>query len=676
MTRSASTIADVPAGTVSLDPTPGDRGVVRRRAWAYGALAAVALYSVLVAGWVPGPVAVALGAALVLAVPTASSCARRVALNCAVLVGWSQVLWWVDWPVPVNHGALIAASVAGYLVVVVTGASSPRQRAVDLLPRFRSVDALLVGSVVATIAAMWRWVTVSSPQRALEVLLPGADNYAHFHMFSTLRAYGATTTSLAAPDGSGWGFDEYPQGFHALVATVSELVRPGLTPGPDALVAYVHAVVLVVALGLVMMTAATVALLRLRNRPLFAVPAVVLMWTAFLWEPGQNLLGDGFANFSMAAAAGASALLVALGRDRQLRVVDVAAVGGLLLFVAYAWAPLTVIVAPAVLALAVPTQRARRHPRPAVVAGLAVASISALGILRAFVQLVTQIDVSTVVTALGGLHGSSPVPTFVLILVGLSVCATYPRWGVPAGADEDDVLTARRVRLLVLSPLIGLVCSVVLFAAQLSSLGTTSYYFLKFFMGFELILAAFVPAVVALSLAGRAGTSATRRSRGIVASVVATVLASQAFGHFPSDDAALLSSDYEGTASMHAPYSAERVAHGILAAVRATSLEQALHREYVAIGPDRAAEAFYPDGWFHGTLPSLTRDVQERVDVLRHRVATVPEAAPLVRRLLVAHDDLEVVVDPQYAPALRARLGSDDLAARVVTWRPVSAPVR
>jgi hypothetical protein len=96
----------------------------------------------------------------------------------------------------------------------------------------------------------------------------------------------------------------------------------------------------------------------------------------------------------------------------------------------------------------------------------------------------------------------------------------------------------------------------------------------------------------------------------------------------------------------------------------------------VAIGPDRAAEAFYPDGWFHGTLPSLTRDVQERVDVLRHRVATVPEAAPLVRRLLVAHDDLEVVVDPQYAPALRARLASDDLAARVVTWRPVSARVR
>jgi hypothetical protein len=363
---------------------------------------------------------------------------------------------------------------------------------------------------------------------------------------------------------------------------------------------------------------------------------------------------------------------------RQLRTVDLAAVGGLLMFVAHAWAPLVVIAAPAALALLYPGDTLFRTARKRdLLAPVLIVLACALGTVKAFVTLVTQIDVSAVVTAFGGLHGSSPVPTLVLIAVGVYVCSRFASRTDVDSVDSvdsvDGVDLARRVRLLTLAPLLGLISSLALFAAQLRTVGTPSYYFLKYFMGFELILAAFVPAIVAMVLC-RVVKPFRRRSWAVAATVVATALATQAYGRFPTADPALLTDHYEGTASVARVYSADRMAHGILAAVGTSSHQQAFGREYVAIGPDRAAEAFYPDGWYHGILPSLTRNVQDRVDMLRHHVDTPRAAVPVVRRLLVAHRDVEVIVDPRYAPALRERLGSK-LAGRVVTWRSANPRV-
>jgi hypothetical protein len=254
--------------------------------------------------------------------------------------------------------------------------------------------------------------------------------------------------------------------------------------------------------------------------------------------------------------------------------------------------------------------------------------------------------------------------------MAIYVCARYPRWVAARHPDDPDASdVARRVRLLTLSPLLGLVSALALFVAQLATVGTTSYYFLKYIMGFELILAAFVPALVAMALSDVVGRP-RERSWTVAATVVATALATQAYGRFPHGHPALLVEHNKGTAAMAGAYSADRVAHGILAAVRGSSHEQAFGREYVAIGPHRAAEAFYPDGWYHGILPSLTRNVQQRVDILRHRAATVDDAAPLVRRLLEAHPEAEVIVDPRYAHALRDRLPTGDLGTRVISWVP------
>jgi hypothetical protein len=636
-----------------------------------GLLTAVATYALLATGTLPGAVPLTLAGVLLAAVPTAPDLSRRLAVNGSVLVGWSPVLWWVRWPVAVDHGALVVALAAGGLAALLTASDRPGRAARGLAPRVHAVDTLLLAAGALALTCTARWAFAGSPRQALAALLPGADNYAHFHMFSTLRAYGATTRAIGdAGDGSGWGFDEYPQGFHALAATLSELMHPALRTGPDALLAYTQVVSVAVVLGLVVLTAAVVSLPGLRQRPLVTLPAVVLTWAAFLWEPGQDLLADGFANFWLAAAAVATALLLALAPRRPLALPEVVAVAGLMVAVAHAWAPLLVLAGPAVLALFHPLRATlgERSLRPRLGVAVAVLAVAALGVLKALVALFVDVDVKTVVTAFGGIHGTNPAPAFLLLLVGGYACLVAPTVVARRPGAHADPTLARRVRLLGLMPLAGLALGGVLFAAQLRTVGTSSYYFLKFFMGFELVLAAFVPAVLAVLVS----SAAPRPSRPVLRvglALVATLLATQAFGRFPSHPVPLFDADRDGTASVGAPFSAERIADGIIAAADGSDPAASFRRDYLAIGPDRAAQAFYTDGWYHGVLASLSADTKVRLDVLRVRVDDVEEAAPVARRLLEEHPDVVLVVDPRYVDPLRGLLG-DDLVPRVL---PTSA---
>jgi hypothetical protein len=623
---------------------------------------AVVCYVALAKGLLPGSVALVLAVVLLLALPTSAELARRVALNGALLVGWVPVLWWWHWPVAVDHAALVLGASLGALVGWVVAAEHPMGRLQGLVPRVRAADWLLPVSGLAALAALWRWAWAGTPQQALEAMLPGADNYAHFHMFSIIRASGAVATAAGPPsDGPGWAFDEYPQNFHALVASVSELTSPHLRPGPDVLPAYAHGVVLVCVLAVVLLTAAILSVPRLNARPMVAFPLVVVTWTAFLWEPGQNMLADGFANFWWASAAVGLALVLALSQERPLAVPTVASVAGLMVFVANAWAPLLVIAAPAVLLLVTPLRATltNRELRPRLWVGAALFLLAGLGVLKAAVLLLSHVDAKTLVSAIGGVHGSQPWTPLVLVLVGVYVCVTAPSWVTRCGASAEVVATAQRARLLVAAPIIGFAGSMLLLFAQLRTIGTSSYYFLKFFMGFELILAVFVPAVCGLLLTAGPPLSRARWLR-VTVGLTAAALATQTFGHFPRERPALLDAHHSGTAVVGPPYSARRMATGILKAVDATSSSASFRVDYVAIGPQRGAQAFYPDGWFHGALASLTRDGWYRLAVLRTRVVTPHDAADPVRRLLTSHRDLRVMVAPE--------LNSPELARRVVGW--------
>jgi hypothetical protein len=628
-------------------------------------LAVVASYVVLAVGVLPLPVILAALAVLLVVVPTAGGLSRRVALNGSLLIGWAQVLWWVRWPVALDHGAVVVAGAVGFALVML---GRPGRDRASVVPKVRPVDSLLLLAGIAATTAMSSWAFAGSSRRALTMMLPGADNYAHFHMFATIRTYGAVTTAAPSPGGKGWAFDEYPQGFHALAATLSELLQPHLSRGVDMPLAYSRAVSLVVVLAVLTMTAAVISLPGLCDRPLVAAPVVALTCTAYLWKPGQQVLADGVANFRLAAAATATALLLGLGRRGRPGVAEAAAVGGLVMLVANAWAPMTLIAAPALPALLSPLRRTGHRlgrRRTLLVAGVLV--VAALGVLKALVGLVMQIPVGNLVSAAGGVHGANPLPPLLLLVVGLLVCVAAPRRLRGQGAPE----LASRVRWTGLALVAGVVLATGLLVAQLQTVGTSSYYFVKLYLGFFLVLAAVVPAICGL-LAARWRTVVRRPAVAVALSLLLTIAATQAFGRFPSDRPPLSTVGLAGTASVGPPFDAARIADGIMRAVDGSSSRASLSEDYVAIGRDRAAQPFYPDGWYHGMLASLTAQNVQRLDYLRMKVDTVPEAVPVVRRLLQENPGATVVVAPDNLAQLRQGLHSQALQARVRSWKAIT----
>jgi hypothetical protein len=651
-----------------------DRGTRRRRV-VRGILpapiAAGLTYVLVAGGHLPAPVSLAVLAGVLVLVPTATGLSRRTALNGSLLIGCAPVLWWIRWPFPVSHAGLVVAVGLGILAGRISASEAPvGQRLRALLPAVRPVDALIPGVGVAALASMWTWAFPGSAHRALVALLPGLDNVAHFHMFSTIRAYGATTQALgSAPDGSSWAFNEYPQGFHSLVATVSELTDPALRPGPHAVQTYTECVAAVVVLGLVVLTSAIVSVPALRARPLVALPVAALPVTAFLWKPGQNLLADGFANFWLAAAAAATALVLALYPRTRVAVLDVAAVGACLVAVAYAWAPLVVVASPAAIAVLHPLRVSWRDRanRNRLWLAVGVLSVSGLAVLRAVVGLFRDVDVSSVVDASGGIHGANGAPALALVAVGLYICAAAPALVRPRAGAGGLLLTAQRARVLTTAVVAGVAVCSLLLVEQLRSLGDSSYYFMKLFMGFELTLAALVPTVCGVVFTAVV-TSARRRSTNVVAAVAATAAATQFFGHFPASPVPTFDAHRYGTAAIGRQYSSARMASGVLGAVDTSPGQESFRRDYLSIGRDSASEDFYLDAWYHAVLATETMQVSARLNILRVRVTDVESATPLARRLLTQQAGLEVVVAPRFVGPLRDGLGSPDLARRVVTW--------
>jgi hypothetical protein len=606
----------------------------------------VATYALLALRLMPGVLSLVLLAAVLVLLPTSPALARRLAVNGSLLMGCAPVLWWVRWPVRVDHGAVVVAAALGALAWRVAAAPGPGVGLAGLLPVTRRVDGLVLLGGASALAAMSRWVTPGSAHAALVTMLPGLDNAAHFHMFATIRAYGATTRALgASPDGSRWAFDDYPQGFHALVATIADLAHPGHARTADALVAYTEGVGLSVVLGTVILTAAIVSLPGLRDRPLVALPAVVATWAAFLWNPGQNLLADGFGNFWLAAAAVSTALLLALAPASRLAMPEVAAVGGLLVFVAHAWAPLLVVAAVAAPVLFHPVHETLgdRSSRRRVLVACVVLVVAAAGVLVALVGLLGSVDAGSLVTAGGGIHGSTAAPAVLLLVVGLYVGATAPALVRRRTPSDEGLVAAGRARVLTPGLVAGLVALCWLLVAQLETLGTISYYFVKFYLGFELVLAAFVPALCGVLLASVCPVRPRHSRRlGVSVALVATLGASQAFGLFPRPPLPLLDAGRAGTAAVVTHrYSTARVAAGILDAAR-SGTGQSFHRDYLALGGQRLAQAFYPDAWYHAILASDTQDAWTRQNAMRRRVDGVAQAVPLVRVLLRADPRLEV----------------------------------
>jgi hypothetical protein len=178
-----------------------------------------------------GKQAILVLAILLVMAPSSSLLSRRLFLNLLLLMGLAPLIWWVPEHVTgIDHGSSVLAIAGGLVAACVFAEPSLLGGVRRLVPKVRFVDLLPLAGTLLSAAALWTMLWISNGEGALSLFLTRWDYQSHFNIFEMLRQHGAVIPMIPriSPE-VGWGFAEYPQGFHALVATLAELRERGVS---------------------------------------------------------------------------------------------------------------------------------------------------------------------------------------------------------------------------------------------------------------------------------------------------------------------------------------------------------------------------------------------------------------------------------------------------------------
>lgn len=665
--------AEAAGGTGPAAPPARPTAVTVLRGTAVGAAVGAALAAARAMHLLHGWAALALLALLALALPTSRSLSRRILLTGCLAFGWVPLLWWRPLPLgETGRGGLLLGLTGGLLAGWVAGGPAPRQRLRRVLPALRPIDAFPLLAAAATAVRLSAWLRVSSGVKALALLLGGWDNSAHSDMVAMIRAHGATVDALGAgPDGTTWSYANYPQGFHAIVATVVELLtRPAVGTPSAEIAGFVHGIA-VVMVGLVAVLAAGIcAAPQLRRCPALALPPVALVTAGFTLGPGGDCLRSGHTNFVLAAGLVAATALVAWSMARVVLPLHLAALGGALVGVAHNWALLLTVAAPAALVAVLPLRRRRWTACPAAW-GACVAVLVATGFacLQA-VRILSTIDTGSLLS-LTGSSIEQPIGVVLAVALGAAAaCLAAGRAGV-------------RTVALAAVPAVGLLAMAGIAAQQLRTSPRLTYYFWKYASGVELaalVLLALAVAV-AVALAGRgapsrgvapSGRNLPRGVARVAASLALACAATQVFG-YTGPGVTAVGQDQLSPGLALGVQSGRSVAHPPAAASRllAAAGVQAAHPDvvvvYLALPPRDLRDAANAEQWYRSLTRTWTSGHNRTGLEPARRLTGLTQGAEAATRILRYSSTELVVVGPELVAPLRARL-APELRARVVTW--------
>lgn len=667
-TPAPSGVTDVPEATeepVQLqEPTQPEEPAGSARAArptvariALALLAGVVVAAVVVAlrsaGALSGLVGFGFTALVLLAIPSSRELARRLFVNGSLAVGWCVVTWWVVVP-PTSLGRVtVALALASGAVVtwVLWGPTARRARA--LVPRVRLVDGIALGALLWIPVRLRSRLRVEDAHAALSMAMGGYDNVGHFSMVNMLRLHGATIDRLPPPaPGDGWTYDDYPQSFHAVAASVIELAHSAAYSTPSQeIVRFTQGSAVVAGLMVALLVLGIVSLPRLRRAPVVALPVVAFVVAALLVGPGATMLLAGYHNFFFGCVAVGLAIVAALLIPRPTSALHLAVLGGMLVTVAHAWLPLTVLAGVAAVSILWPARRGqwRATTRQWVAVGLVVAATLG-GLLEALRILGRLLTASTSVLSIGGAFDTPP--TNVVVLVSASAvagCLLVGRW---RGSS--------RVIALAAVPVVGALTLAYIARSQLSAGGELGYYFSKFVFAEYIVSLVLLAVVLGVAFAAvpRLAAPLTTRARHAVGSVVLAAAAFQTFGWVPLQ---ALPSDV-------AIFSPMPVIDHLLGASEVMAQDRLSPSSYVSMSDDLFGDPVR--AWFwSAALSGTSYDSRSAITTAIWNNAGDGDAGLIdgITEILSLDPSERVLVSPAQLDVVRSAVGPAD-ADRVLSW--------
>lgn len=621
------------------------------------------------AGLLQGAPALLLAGVLFLLVPTAKVLSQRILFNGLIAAGLIPLSWWIpERIVGTDHGTLLLAALAGLLSWWILSARSIRPRLHRLLPRIRGIDALPFLAAVMSALSLYTMLTIRVAADALSIMMSRWDYNSHFSIYYMIRRNGGVIPTIPTEaDGAAWGFGEYPQGFHTLLATGSQILRPKIVSLDSELVSFINLQAACSVFTVLIIVAGMCALPAVRRRQAVMATGIAVASAAWIYGPGSIPVYEGFANFYLACGMATATVLALLTFQRRIPVIGVVSVGAGLVGIANNWLLLLSLVAVVLLAkLWTITRGPKTYGRRWWILTAAAAGLILLGVALPVLQIAPLIRSSqAILEATGGIA----FPDFGLALVTLSMALVLGICNRSAMA-RTEWLPLRRERSDVHVAAVGLLLPIALcvWLAVTQSLqnGEISYYFHKYLIA-VLLLAwplSVAAAATLIPVVQRRGTPHRHPGRTAALALLA-VTATQVFGF-----------TVPGLEDVGLPPSAKPVVELASQAAHIKSTPAYVHRLIEsARDPESPSTIYIPAAgtvdpvlaarWHWGmraAASSTTTDISFQVVDIAKDYTQAPQ---VIARILEEHPSMTAIVDPELFPQVHEFLLEHGDASRV-----------
>ncbi|AOT05159.1 hypothetical protein ASPU41_19415 [Arthrobacter sp. U41] len=599
--------------------------------------------------------------------PVARNLSQRILIVVVLLAGTAPFMWWFTADVTyLDRGTTLFALTAASLTGALAHSAVFRLPFRRFLPHIHVVDAL---PVVAAAASTWVVQTLlftKSLESTVLILTRSWDFAPHFNMFNMIRNHGSVIALLpSAPDGSQWSAASYPQGYHALLATLAEVVS-----GSEASdvaresILFLRLVGVVTVLGTLLVVASLTSLPVFRRSLLVTLPYVSIAATAWIVGPGAIPVFGAFPNFGLGVALCVAVVVIVQLRRLVHPVASTALLVMAVTAVAHGWILLLVLCLPSVLVYVAHLFWHRRELGWRKLAlQSAVLAVGMAGVLGAVWQL-RKLSAGDVLTTTGGIaQADTGVAVLCIIANAFVALAFYSRRKVGQAEDRRGTLTSLHV---LATPLFAAILLIALAAFQLMSPAGITYYFYKSFLAVELV--AIVCTVIgAAELWSPLLASHTERKSFIAASLLTSLGATHFFGlPFTGLSDRGLSPTAHGSVGVlqQADALSEPSPQLVQKLARMAALSN--ERPFIYVGFDEGFDPQLAAQWSLTLQGTWTESIHTAIPMVRPLYKGPSHVPESIDAVLTSLPDVDVVVNPELVPELRA--WRPQYASRIITY--------